>query len=190
MKYSQSPRLGKRRWVSRFLRRMSKKGSEGGFSLIELVITVALCALVVTLMVVNVSFLNRSVIRVEVNKLYTACMYVRQCALTTHQEQTLIFNKKNNSYSFDGRVEHLSSSVTFGVIPGAKGPPSSPQKLLSSPITFKKDRIVFYPDGVISSGTVYLTDYQRQSLYALSNGIAQISYLRKYLYTGRWQLMS
>lgn len=160
-----------------------------GFSLIELMITIALCALVVTLTVVNVSFLHRGTVRSEVDKLYAACMYLQQCALSGNQEYILELDEQKNEYSFDGRVERLESPVHFGFAENAKGPPSSPRNPIKSAITFPGKRIMFYPDGVISSGTVYLTDGSGNVLYALSSGIAHVSHLRKYSYNDIWVLL-
>ncbi len=160
-----------------------------GFTLIELMITVALCALVVTLTVVNVSFLNRGIVRSELNRLYSTCNYLRQCALASGKVQVLDIDFNKGCYSFDGKTEKLNTPVLFGVVPDVKGPPSSPQSMIRSSVTFKKNQIVFYPDGIISSGTVYLTDRDRTSFYALSSGIAQVSHLRKYSYNGKWMLL-
>jgi len=162
---------------------------KSGFTLIELMISLALCALVVSLTIVNVGFLNRGLVRSEVDKLYAACMYLQQCALTTGQEHELSFDQNKNSYNFAGKTEKLRNPVVFGFIPGVKGPPSSPSKKIKKPITFKGKKIVFSPMGTISSGTVYLADGDKKILYALSNGIAHISHLRKYSYTSKWNLL-
>lgn len=163
--------------------------NRGGFSIIELMVTISLCALMVTLTLVNVSFLDRGTVRSEIDKLYSVCMYVQQCALTSSKELEIVFDTTENSYTFSGRTETLYPSVRFGFVSGTKGPPSSPQKKIKSGITFKKNKIIFYPDGVISSGTVYMTDTGEKTLYALSNGISQLSHLRKYSYTGNWKLL-
>lgn len=165
------------------------KNISSGFSLIELMITIALCALVVTLTVINVSFLHRGTVYSEVDRLYAACMYLQQCALSGNQDYMLEFDEKKNEYSFDGRVERLEPPVRFGFTEGVKGPPSSPRNNIKSAITFPGKRIMFYSDGVISSGTVYLTDGSDSVLYALSNGIAHVSHLRKYSYNDTWVLL-
>jgi len=159
------------------------------FSLIELMISIALCALVVALLVVNVSFLNRGIVRSEIDKLYSVCMYLQQCALTTHQEHELTFDTKNNTYRFAGKTETLRFPVEFGFPCNVKGPPSTPRKKIFSAVTFKGGKILFYPEGIISSGTVYLTDRNKTVLYALSSGIAHVSHLRKYSYTDKWNLL-
>ena len=57
-------------------------------------------------------------------------------------------------------------------------------------ITFPGYAIHFYPTGIISSGTVYLVDKKKKCMYALSNAVSQVSYLRLYRYDGRWKLIS
>ena len=91
-----------------------------GFTLVELMITLALCALVVSLTIVNVGFLHRGLVRSEVDKLYATCMYLQQCALTTGQEHELLFDQTENSYNFAGKTEKLRNPVVFGFIPGVK----------------------------------------------------------------------
>jgi prepilin-type N-terminal cleavage/methylation domain-containing protein len=160
-----------------------------GFSLIELMITLTLCALIVTLTVVNVSFLHRGTVRNEVEKLYAACMYLQQRALSGNQECLLELDEQRQEYRFDGKVERLDLAVRFGAPSTVKGPPSEPRAIIKSAITFPGKHIIFYPDGVISSGTVYLTDTEKSTVYALSSAVAQISHLRKYGYTDSWKLL-
>lgn len=161
-----------------------------GFSLIELMITMTLCVLVITLTAVNVSFLQRGTARSEMEKLFAICMYVQQRALSSGRQLTLEFDEGHSSYRFDGRTEKFASAVRFGVPPGVKGPPSQPTSIIKSAITFPGKKIVFYPDGVISSGIAYITDQKYSTVYALSNAVAQVSYLRKYGYTNSWKLLA
>jgi prepilin-type N-terminal cleavage/methylation domain-containing protein len=160
-----------------------------GFSLIELMITMVLCGVVVTLTMVNISFIYRGTVRTELEKLYATCMYLQQRALSSNQTYALEFDEAGRMYRFDGRVERLDSAVWFGALATVKGPPSDPRAPIVSAITFPGKRIVFYPDGVFSSGTVYLTDRSKTTVYALSSAVAQVSHLRKYGYTDSWKLL-
>jgi hypothetical protein len=83
----------------------------------------------------------------------------------------------------------LPPVVRFGILPHVKGPPSSPMHALTIPITFSAQKIIFYPDGIISPGIIYLIDRNRQDIYAFSSGIAHASFLRKYRYDGKWHLI-
>lgn len=161
-----------------------------GYSLIEVIITMALFVLITYLLVANVSFLHRSIVRSEADKLYMICRYLQRCAMAANKKQELIFNEAKQEYKFNSVVYRLPSKVKFGFLVGIKGPPSSPKRLISKPITFKSNTIVFYPDGIISSGAVYLTDYDREYLYSISSSVAQVSYIRKYTYNNKWILIS
>jgi len=161
-----------------------------GYSLIEIMITMALFVLIAYLLVANVSFLNRSIVRSEADKLCMICKYLQRCAMAANKKQILHFDELRQEYSFNGVVYRLPGKVNFGYLKGVKGPPSSPKKEISKPITFKSHKIIFYPDGIISSGAVYLTDCDRQYLYSISSAVAQVSYIRKYTYNGKWILIS
>src|SRR3989304_2106738 len=159
-----------------------------GFSLIEVLIVLSLISLIVGLTVNNFSFLNRRLVRSEVDKLYSVCMFMQRQAMATNSVQTLQFNRAANSYIFNGQEEYLVKPTVFGFIAGAKGLPATPQREISSPITFQQDTITFHPDGIIKPGSVYLVDSQMQSMYALSSSVAQVSFLRVYRYKqGSWQ---
>ncbi len=160
-----------------------------GFSLVELMIVVALAALLSGLTLWNMRTFSGMVMRADIEKLYTTCMYLRQKALSTHTEQQLEFDQVSNTYRYDDTVEHLSAATMYGFVEGVMGPPSSPQALIGTYTTFDHDRIIFYPDGIIQSGTIYITDKDRKALYALTSGVGQVSFLRKYRYDGSWHLL-
>ncbi len=164
--------------------------NNNGFSLIEVALVLALLAIVVMLVGANCTFINRLLVRSEVDTLYTTCRYAQHCALASNTPQEITFDVVRKIYKYRGVEHKLPAQVDFGFIPGAKGPPSAPTNTIHKPVTFVHDRITFYPDGIIKSGTVYLTDTARQYMYALSSPIAQVSYLRKYQYNGQWQLIS
>ena len=158
-----------------------------GFTLIELSVVLALFLLLSFFSQMSINFLDRMVLHTEIEKLQTICRYLQQCALVSNKEQELVFSQNNKSYRYNNHNETLSAKVFFGFIPKVKGPPASANKLIQKPITFINNRIVFYPTGIISAGTVYLTDQKKQVMYALSNGVSQISFLRTYRYNGSWQ---
>jgi len=158
-----------------------------GFTLIELIVVFALFLLLTILAQVNISFLDRMIAHTEIEKLYATCRYLQHCALASNKQQELIFDQVNNSYRYHNFTEKLPAQIAFGFMPGTKGPPAAATKLVQNPITFSNNRIIFYSTGIISAGTVYLTDKAKQIMYALSNGISQISFLRIYRYDGLWQ---
>ncbi len=158
-----------------------------GFSLLELMIVVAIAMILVSLTTINARFFNRTILLSELNLLHATCYYLQQTAMASNQPQELVFDSVTNSYSSNGQTHTLPPSLKFGIIPEAKGPPSSPQNSLHEPITFANNTITFSNDGIISSGTVYLTD--SNALYAISCSVAHVSFLRKYRYDGKWYLI-
>ena len=168
---------------------MRNKSAFKGFSLVELMISLAIFCLVITLTFSNVSFLEQSVAQSEIDKLYSIAHYLQRRAQMTNQEQVLRFDRFGKSYSFNGRQETLPKGIEFGTLPSIKGPPASPLRDVTNPITFKGEKITFHPQGIMQSGTVYLMHKKQQKMYALSCAVAQVSFLRKYRYDKRWVLM-
>lgn len=109
-------------------------------------------------------------------------------ALVMRQKQILYFDIAHNAYTFEDRTHTLAKGVQFGIMP-VKGPPASPSKPLEKALTFKNNQIVFYPDGVIEAGSVYLTNDKKDQLYALTVAVAPYSYLRTYCYADTWRLL-
>lgn len=164
------------------------QGHAKGFSLIEILVVLVLLGLMVCLGSYSLGYLHRNRVRQEIDLLAATCFYMRSLAIAHHREYELDFDELRQSYTYENQVYHLPHTVRFGLLPGMKGPPSAPATVVQHAITFPGKKIIFYPDGIISSGTVYLTDESRRYAYALSNGIAQFSFLRTYAYETSWQL--
>ncbi len=160
-----------------------------GFFLIEVMIVVCLFVLVATLGMMQLSFLDDTIAHAEIDKLAGACTYLQQKAIATNSDQSLVCNTQKNEYRGDNVCETLSSRISFGFLPNVLGSPGSPSRSIKKAITFPDSSIHFYPTGIISSGTVYLTDKNKKIMYALSNAVSQVSYLRLYRYDGRWKLL-
>ena len=157
-----------------------------GFSLIEMMIVIALIMLIASMAMINTHYLNKTVVHTEIDLLYNTCCYLQHMAMATNQEQELRFDIEKQSYNFEGQEYILPAIARFGILAHVKGPPSSPQHFLSTPVTFSHQKIIFHPDGIISSGIVYMIDAHNNDIYALSSGIANVSFLRKYRYDGKW----
>lgn len=160
-----------------------------GFTLVELCLVVLLFAIVTALTSAQLSFIHRMIVRAELEQLYATCCVMQRRALLEGLPQKLQFDLVSNSYRYQKTVHKLPTSVRFGAAPGVKGPPSGPENVITSPVTFKDNQIIFYPDGVIQSGAVYMTDMRRRCTYALSCAVSKVSYLRKYQYTTQWRLL-
>lgn len=165
------------------------KHTTRGFSLMELMVTISLCLLLMAGASVISRSLQKAVILSEMNLLCAACLCLQQQAIATNTVQELVFDVESNSYTCNGHTHTLAPRVIFGVPQQVYGPPSAPYKLLTEPITFARNTIYFYPEGMMSSGMVCITDKQQQNLYALSNSVAHVSSMRRYRYQKGWRLM-
>jgi prepilin-type N-terminal cleavage/methylation domain-containing protein len=162
--------------------------SRKAFTLIEVMVVISLLMLFSSFAIMHISFFDTTVVRLELDKLMAACLYMQQLAIATNEEKHLVFDEQKSAYYFDTYSEKLSQRVRFGFLRGVNGPPGSPIDTIEKAITFPLKRISFYPTGIISSGTVYFVDRKKQVLYALSNAVSHVSYLRLYSYTGAWNL--
>ncbi len=163
--------------------------SKSGFSLIELMVVLAIIAIITMLVGTSKVLVTDIATRLELDKLHAVCQYAQRYAMASNQTQTITFNIAANTYRFHAREEKLTSGVQFGFIQGAKGPPAHPTSLLSKPITFLQECITFYPDGIIQAGTIYLVNANKTNMYALSNAVSQVSHVRTYKYDGSWRLI-
>jgi prepilin-type N-terminal cleavage/methylation domain-containing protein len=163
--------------------------NKSGFTLIELVIVVALVALLATLGMMQLSFLDETITHAQVDKLAAVCSYVQHKAIASNSEHIILCDEQKNEYRGSNVVETLSPRVCFGFIPNVLGSPGSPSRAIKKAITFPDNSIHFYPTGIISSGTIYVTDKNKKYMYALSNAVSQVSYLRRYRYDKTWKLL-
>ena len=183
---------------------------KSSFSLIELLLTLAIVVIVFTITIPRLSFFNRFILDNEVDKLFTVFSYLQQKAIATNQPQEVFFDLKENSYSYNLKDNNQSTIchpelvsgstpscklpevIKFGFLSGTKGPPSSPSSPISSAVTFKNVgdnlyKALFYADGKIQPGTVYLVDKDQKFMMALTCPISQVSCIRKYRYdSGKW----
>ena len=160
------------------------------FTLIELLVVISLIALLATLGVMQLSFLDETITHAQVDKLAAVCSYLQHRAIVSNSEQILLCDEQKNEYRGSNVSETLSPRVCFGFLPHVLGSPGAPSRVIKKAITFPDATIHFFPTGIISSGTLYLTDKNKKYMYALSNAISQVSYLRRYRYDGKWKLLN
>ena len=121
---------------------------------------------------------------------HTACASNRQQAVTIDtQQNTCMLTTSRQRW-----LVELPKTCSFGFLPNALGPPSEPTKKITQAVTFPIEKnqfkILFQPTGVISPGTAYIIDKQESQLGALTCGVSQVSYIRKYVYNNRtWHLL-
>ena len=160
-----------------------------GFSLIELLIVISIMALLACISIVGLRAGSQAHVRLELDTLHTACLYCQRCAQSTGQQHILTIDLADNSYTYNGFAHKLAQSVVFGCIPAVAGPPANPTHAIENAITFANHQIIFYPDGIVQSGSVYLTDTHKKVMYALTSGVGEVSFLRKYSYNGAWKML-
>lgn len=164
--------------------------NKSGFTLIELMVVISLCMLLCCLSLVSFRSLEKSIVWAEVQLLCAACNSLAQQAIATNTIQELSIDIVNNTYSCNGHEHTLAKGVCFDVALNAYGPPSAPHKLLDRPITFSENKIVFYPEGMMSAGMVCFTNSSHSLLYAISSAVAHVSFLRRYSYDKAWHLIT
>jgi len=125
--------------------------------------------------------------------MYTLCSsfnYNQQKALALQKDISIFFDPQAQIYIIENIPYALEKNIVFAVLPGIKGPPSTPTQVITQPITYKNNTVIFYKNGVISSGTVYLLDTFYNIQYAITNAVGEISYLRLYQYdAGKWSII-
>ena len=117
----------------------------------------------------------------QVERLYAFLQLMRSEAIVTNSKIVITIDELHNQLLYKYPVP-LGQSVRLAVIPGAYGPPSQPTKLLTHASSFEHGHIIFYPEGTISPGCLYITDANKTILYAVSVSVSQQSLIRKYYY--------
>lgn len=134
------------------------------------------------MIVPSLSFLKQQAIANELDRLHTVCIFLQKQSIYTGQKKILTFNATEGTYFYNQQKVELTDNVKFGVMGGVMGPPANPEGLITSPISFLNQKIIFYPNGTISAGTAYLTNQQQTTLYALTIAVSQVAFIRKYRY--------
>jgi len=161
------------------------------FSLIELLIVIALITLLFSITLPSTNYFLDHLMTSETDRLCTTIIFLRQKALASNTPQTVYLNQATHSYSYksgEKTIEHhFPNGIMFGFLPRTQGPPANPHRLLTRAITFPKQQITCWPSGIISSGTTYITDRKKKYMKAFTCAISQVSFIRKYYYqNGKW----
>ncbi len=158
-----------------------------GFSLIELMFVLALVALVSVLAIPSMGFMCRRLVKTQAEQLLMTVLYLQREAMVGNARKKIFFDIARNQYRYNDIVVKFPNGVLFGVVFGAKGPPSSGVGSPSKAVTYKKSEAVFFPDGKVSAGSVYLTDKNHECMYAITTPVSHLSYIRMYkYYQGSW----
>jgi len=131
----------------------------------------------------------------ELSKLEAIFLYLQQRACATHQTQTAYIDVKNNMITWQRGNKKASHIITptlqFDFLQNSYGPPARPTGPITQATTFADEKqqpcIKFFSNGIISSGSIYLVDKKHQIMGALTLGISQVSYIRRYAYqSNQW----
>jgi len=175
-----------------------------GYTLIELMLV---CTLVFIVCAISIpTFFNKPNYDLdnELSKLEVIFTYLQQRARATNQTQTATIDIKNNCVTWNRngkQASHtLAQTLQFGFLSGSHGPPANPTGPIVQAITFVKggsqvlawdDKkseppfVEFFSNGKISSGSIYITDKKQQIMGALTLGVSQVSYIRRYVYQSK-----
>lgn len=135
------------------------------------------------------SFLHHFQVQSEARALCAMARYLQQRAMSTNTVQTLSFDLTQHSYTDGKQCHQLPPSVRFDWVSGSAGPPSSPHTAITTACTFAQHAMQFWPDGIMTAGTIYLANTDRTTGYAIASGIGAVSCLRLYHYNhATWSL--
>lgn len=160
--------------------------NHSGYIMFELLVAIALVGLMVGITCTHVGAYQYNGIKQQVALFALQWHQLRQAAMTRNKQQEMFLDESGHRYQLDGIWYELPPTIRFGFLPDAKGPPSHPNTLIHSAITFVQKKVTCFPDGTIQAGTVYLVDDKKSCMYALTSGVAAVSFLRKYRYDGTW----
>ena len=175
-----------------------------GFTLIELVTTIAIFILVLSISISSLDFYKAQIIKAELSKLEMNINFMQK--LSELKKEKLILSFNSDGYLLTSRPngfeQHkLNSNVKFGFIPNSYGPPSALKatadksnpllrqnyaeraKPITKACSFENNQIIFEPNGNISSGVIYFCDSAKKVMYALSTAVAKKQIVRKYRYS-------
>ncbi len=157
---------------------------KSGFTLFEILIVIGIISFILYISIGFFKLNNDTLIMQELEKLYSCMLYLQSKAQIEQKNQYLNLNLSDNSYTYNNYPNNIKilDPISFGFIENSKGPPSNPKVNINRAITFKDNKITFYKDKTISSGIIYMIDKNKNFMYALSTGIANITYIRKYKY--------
>jgi hypothetical protein len=153
-----------------------------GYALLQLGIALSLVMVICMVSVPHRLFMQHRLVKTEIEKLMLMFRYIQRTALACNQDQQLAVHVDDNWYEAIGRREQLPKEVQFAVVSGVYGPPSHPEKPLTKPVTYKNNHIMFYANGTIQAGALYLVDTKKDVLYGLSTAVSSIAQVRAYRY--------
>lgn len=140
--------------------------------------------------VVPYAIFNKLLAKSELHALCSFFNYMQQKAIALQKDLSVLFEPEKQKYTAENTTYDLPAGINFFVFPGLQGPPATPTHIITQPITYKQNTIIFYKNGVVSAGTMYLFDTNYKIQYAITNAVHSISYFRLYQYdAGKWNII-
>lgn len=161
-----------------------------GFFLFHTLIALSIVIVSLTLVSSYSTLWSQLGARAALETARTTLLYAQQHARTSNREVVVEIDQEKQTFKSDTFTHTFPSNMRFGTLPGIQGPPSAPLKQISKPITFEQNRVIFYPDGTIQSGTLYLVDTATQTQYALTIPVGHVRYIKLYQFTKQWIALS
>lgn len=166
---------------------MKWRQSSKGYSLLEIIITIALIAILAGITTIHLSFFTTNTIIDSLQTLKSIVAFTHNKAMASATMQSITLNETSKIITFTSIHETTSRypmppSISFGYPPNALGPPSQPTKHIKKAITFRDNTIRCHPHGSISAGTIYVRSSDAKKHYALSCGVSPIPFIRIYQY--------
>lgn len=148
-----------------------------GALFIELLIVISIIMLFTSLSYSCKWHIDHIMVRNETYHMYSLCYFLQQAALSTQTTHILTIDAHNNTINTFIGQHIINKNVIFGFGHLNK---NLARQQTTKPITFVNHTIYFYPNGTISSGSIYLTDKSHNTCYALTCPIGSTSTLRIY----------
>ena len=104
--------------------------------MVELTLVMTLFGIMVGIVLVHGTYMYRAVVKQEIEKLALICRYLQHAAMMSNMPKALIFDRKTRPIDTMGLVSVCRLSVEFGVLSGAKGPPSNPTRQITVSYNF------------------------------------------------------
>jgi prepilin-type N-terminal cleavage/methylation domain-containing protein len=170
-----------------------------GFILIELMVVVVIILILASIGLPFITSNKQQALVATLHELEELCLCAQYTALASNKAQRVAIDVTEKTCRLTTCTPSwtvtLPSDLSFGWLTEAKGPPGNPRDKITQPVTFPFENsqysILFQQNGVISPGTIYLCDKDKTLMGALTCGISQVSYVRKYIYRkNQWLLMT
>jgi len=161
-----------------------------GYLLFEMLVALAIIVVVLLIGLQGFSWHSHALVRTEVELLYGVMLAASQHAISTGMPCE-IFLQDSSSYRYLDTLYQLPEGVHFGAPSFVLGPPSAPERPITTFSTWPDHRIIFYADGKVKPGALYVSDDTGSCVYAMSCAVGVVTYIRTYRYDhGVWMVVT